>query len=46
MLRSGTGTKYKIIGKYKNGTKVVSLEKTTSSWYNTLHWQNCLLHIE
>ena len=36
MLRSGTGTKYKIIGKYKNGTKVVSLEKTTSSWYNML----------
>ena len=36
MLRSGTGTKYKIIGKYKNGTKVVLLEKTTSSWYKML----------
>ena len=27
MLRSGTGTRYKIIGKYKNGTEVVLLEK-------------------
>ena len=36
MLRSGTGTKYKIIGKYKNGTKVVLLEKTTASWYKML----------
>ena len=36
MLRSGTGTKYKIIGKYKNGTEVVLLEKTTSSWYKML----------
>lgn len=36
MLRSGTGTKYKIIGKYKNGTEVVLLEKTTSSWYRML----------
>ena len=32
-LRSGTGTKYKILGKYKKGTQVVVLEKTTSSWY-------------
>ena len=29
MLRSGTGTRYKIIGKYKNGTEVLLLEKTT-----------------
>ena len=36
MLRSGTGTKYKIIGKYYNGTEVVLLEKTTSSWYRML----------
>ena len=36
MLRSGTGTKYKIIGKYHNGTEVVLLEKTTSSWYKML----------
>ena len=36
MLRSGTGTKYKIIGKYKNGTEVVLMEKTTSSWYKML----------
>ena len=36
MLRSGTGTRYKIIGKYKNGTEVVLLEKTTSSWYRML----------
>ena len=36
MLRSGTGTKYKIIGKYKNGAEVVLLEKTTSSWYKML----------
>ena len=32
-LRSGTGTKYKILGKYKKGTKVIVLDKTTSSWY-------------
>lgn len=32
-LRSGTGTKYKILGKYKKGTEIVVLEKTTSSWY-------------
>ena len=31
-LRSGTGTKYKILGKYKKGTKVIVLDKTTSSW--------------
>ena len=36
MLRSGTGTRYKIIGKYHNGTEVVLLEKTTSSWYKML----------
>ena len=36
MLRSGTGTRYKIIGKYKNGTEVVLLEKTASSWYKML----------
>ena len=36
MLRSGTGTRYKIIGKYKNGTEVVLLEKTTPSWYKML----------
>ncbi len=36
MLRSGTGTKYKIIGKYHNDTEVVLLEKTTSSWYKML----------
>ena len=32
-LRSGTGTKYKILGKYKKGTEVIVLDKTTSSWY-------------
>jgi len=32
-LRSGTGTKYKRLGSYKNGTRVVVLNKTTSSWY-------------
>ncbi len=32
-LRSGTGTKYKILAKYKKGTEVVVLNKTTSSWY-------------
>ncbi len=32
-LRSGTGTKYKILGKYKKGTEVIVLAKTTSSWY-------------
>ena len=32
-LRSGTGTKHKILGKYKKGTQVVVLNKTTASWY-------------
>ena len=32
-LRSGTGTKYKILGKYKKGREVIVLNKTTSSWY-------------
>ena len=32
-LRSGTGTKYRILGKYKKGTQVVVLEKTTADWY-------------
>ncbi len=32
-LRSGTGTKYKIIGKYKKGTEVIVLDKTSSTWY-------------
>lgn len=32
-LRSGTGTKYKILGKYKKGTEIIVLDKTTSSWY-------------
>ena len=32
-LRSGTGTNYKILGKYKKGKEVVVLNKTTSSWY-------------
>lgn len=32
-LRSGTGTKYKILGKYKKGTEVIVLNKTTDSWY-------------
>jgi len=32
-LRSGTGTKYKTLGTYRNGTRVVVLKKTTSTWY-------------
>ena len=32
-LRSGTGTKYRILGKYKKGTQVVVLEKTAADWY-------------
>ena len=32
-LRSGTGTKYRILRKYKKGTQVVVLEKTTADWY-------------
>ena len=31
--RSGTGTNYKILGKYKKGREVIVLNKTTSSWY-------------
>ena len=32
-LRSGTGTNYKILGKYAKGSRVYVLSKTTSSWY-------------
>ena len=32
-LRSGTGTNYRILGKYKKGREVIVLNKTTSSWY-------------
>ena len=32
-LRSGAGTNYKILGKYKKGREVIVLNKTTSSWY-------------
>lgn len=32
-LRSGMGTNYKILGKYKKGREVIVLNKTTSSWY-------------
>ena len=32
-LRSGTGTNYKILGKYKKGREVIVLNKTTSGWY-------------
>ena len=35
-LRSGTGTNYKILAKYKKGTLVTVLNKTTSSWYEVL----------
>ena len=32
-LRSGTGTNYRILGKYKKSREVIVLSKTTSSWY-------------
>jgi len=32
-LRSGTGTNYTILGKYKKGTEIIVIEKTTSSWF-------------
>lgn len=32
-LRSGTGTNYRILGKYKKGREVIVLSQTTSSWY-------------
>jgi phage minor structural protein len=32
-LRSGTGTKYKILAKYKKGTEVIVLSTANSSWY-------------
>ena len=32
-LRSGTGTKYQILGSYRSGTEVVLLAKTTAAWY-------------
>lgn len=35
-LRSGTGTNYKILAKYKKGTQVVVVQQTTSSWYEVI----------
>ena len=32
-LRSGTGTNYRILGKYRKGREVIVLNKTSSSWY-------------
>ena len=32
-LRSGTGTNYKILSKYKKGTEVIVVSKPSSSWY-------------
>ena len=32
-LRSGTGTNYKILGKYAKGTEIIVVDKTSSSWY-------------
>ena len=32
-LRSGTGTNYKILGKYKKGKEVIVLDKSNSQWY-------------
>ena len=32
-LRSGTGTNYKVLAKYKKGTEVVLVSKPSSSWY-------------
>jgi len=32
-LRSGTGTKYKVLGKYKKGTEVIVLSTANSAWY-------------
>jgi uncharacterized protein YgiM (DUF1202 family) len=32
-LRSGTGTKYRVLGKYKKGTQVIVLSTANSSWY-------------
>ena len=32
-LRSGTGSKYKVLGKYKKGTQVIVLSTANSSWY-------------
>ena len=32
-LRFGTGTGYKIPGKYTKGTQVIAVDKTTSGWY-------------
>lgn len=32
-LRSDTGTKYKILGKYKKGTEVIVLDKSNTTWY-------------
>ena len=32
-LRSGTGSKYRVLGKYKKGTQVITLSTANSSWY-------------
>lgn len=32
-LRSGTGTRYKVLASYKKGTEIIVLNKTTDSWY-------------
>ena len=32
-LRSGIGTKYRVLGKYKKGTQVIVLSTANSSWY-------------
>ena len=53
-LRSGTGTKYRILGKYKPGTKVIVLSRRNSSWYEVscpdgkrgYMYSNCLTYVE
>ncbi len=35
-LRSGKGTKYSILSKYKKGTEVIVTDKTSSSWYEVV----------
>lgn len=32
-LRSGTGTRYRVLASYKKGTEIIVLNKTTDSWY-------------
>ena len=45
-LRSGTGTNYKILGKYKKGTEVIVLNKTTSAVRSHLPGRQARIYVQ